>query len=94
MGRRTELYRLFVYSFLICLTRLYEPNFYKRDLPYVFYENSGNLVAGGPHALFFKLKKHIVAAATNISRDEQSYIVGGHCYFKLGSHSLAKIHFY
>jgi len=62
---------------------LCEPIFYQRDLPYVFYENSGNLQASGPDALFFKLKKRNVAAATYVSGDERNYIVGLHATLKL-----------
>ncbi|AXK60326.1 hypothetical protein C0J27_00990 [Candidatus Chromulinivorax destructor] len=58
-----------------------------KNLPYVFYENSGNLQASGPDALSFKLKKRNVAAATTVSGDERSDIVGLYATFKFGSHS-------
>ncbi|AXK60676.1 hypothetical protein C0J27_02890 [Candidatus Chromulinivorax destructor] len=51
-------------------------NFYDGDLPYIFYKNFGSIEAGGPDALFFKLKKRIAAAAAHISGDEHSDIVG------------------
>ncbi|AXK60889.1 hypothetical protein C0J27_04045 [Candidatus Chromulinivorax destructor] len=43
---------------------------------------------GGPDALFFQLRKRIVAAATHVSGNERSDIGGWYNYFEFGSHSL------